>query len=1304
MAADVEEACAGCGELNDDLVTFEDIPSLPSSGETAESLLEQMIEGDEAVKASSPQLIERFQALQKLLSLHDSLATLARKVVSCLASEAQWPSLVALLRKCGHQVEVSNILSLALSGFHLQGVFFRMIVEEDDWKTVCNEVRWARESRGPLLLALEGMGLRLLASPVLEEPWSVANDAPGAMRTRRMLLEYSQQLRLGTPTDLELQRAVASLPNPRRLLSLEVPLSFALARTSGLKVPLPCLGLVFGAGGELTSLRCGRPQVLQTNSLADLLDEVAKCFSCSTQQLKCHSSRQLFGCPCEVWHLPEAGGNDQTPVWEWQSNNFAVLFAAPMARFLRESEDPRNSFTFRLQSVAQQLEPGLLPHPSALRSLLRVHRLPARFAVALAEMRLVGVRQLLMKNQAHVEELVAVDMVGRAAKHAVRHILTRRQTHRAFGAGSSWGDIGPSTKEALHRAPLQRFWAVDASPDANAPTSGAGYDWTQLIATEAQLLPSAEVSSEAPIPALPGATGREKCEEAEVAELEAQLMISALQVHPDLAPEHLVALRQGLLQVAFWVRLASVVHELALLQTRDKDPSRASSLSTSCSDPGHIAAPRSLLAPLGPRFWAASRRSPWALVHSTARMLRTGTPKDVMTARLRVHSTSLNVPMRTEATEATWSGPMRRRVSLQFHEKGVMSYADALSELLLSSGEINDEHQSPRGPSASAQLAAELLTHRDFSLGRSRLGLLQRTPPAPSVVAVATALAKGAALAPRGGKAYVMMHKGWRAKALLQLAQYHLLPWDETADALAAASKSLKAAAQLMGELGTSCPPELFASFFTLRGVICEREGDVDACYLHYLQALATLDDAYGDPRKPGGRGHPFAAFLVWKLGLISYCRSDTKCIVKFGDYFRSLALSYEETPFSWGPRALSAEQRQLLSEASAAQLLRVLQPSSELLWPWWWRHDPLHFSQEAFLPVRSGPVREEEVAPANHSVTGERQDVFRGTVFACGVNELGQLGTGEDLPWSGQPVRVVALKEVRIREVACGESHCLALDLEGHLYTWGFDGFSQVDAHFVVSPMSSPRGPRGDESRAAMAGCQIVPKPRPMLPTVSFARIACGAQFSLALDNSGAVWSWGHSDGGVLGLGPSRQRGRPAPEPTKLALPGGDVHRCSWVACGSYHAFAISEGQLFSWGRTEGGQLGLDEAVIQKHIEELQLEDTYVCLPQRVEGLPALSAVAGGDVHSLALGVKGEIYSWGWGEFGQLGLGFSSSSFQVGFGGASSRRPQPQPVPLKSAALQVECGGAFSAALLGQVCLCAWGMWSETCGWCVEG
>jgi len=43
---------------------------------------------------------------------------------------------------------------------------------------------------------------------------------------------------------------------------------------------------------------------------------------------------------------------------------------------------------------------------------------------------------------------------------------------------------------------------------------------------------------------------------------------------------------------------------------------------------------------------------------------------------------------------------------------------------------------------------------------------------------------------------------------------------------------------------------------------------------------------------------------------------------------------------------------------------------------------------------------------------------------------------------------------------------------------------------------------------------------------------------------------------------------------------------RCTWVACGSYHAFAVCEGQLYSWGRTEGGQLGLASEVIESHIE----------------------------------------------------------------------------------------------------------------------
>eukprot|EP00435_Cladocopium_sp_Y103_P021842 s764_g5.t1 len=1268
-----------------------------------ETLLETMRDSnDEAVKASLPQL-KRFKALQRLLSLQEDLASLARKVALSLASEAQWPQLAVVLQKSGApEVQVSNLLSMALTGFHLQGVFFRMVVDEDDWKTICAEVRMARQSKGPLLLALEGMGVRLLAAPVLNE---CGTDEASIKRTSRILLNYCQQLRYGPQEETELWKAAQKLPNPRKLLSLEVPLARAIgALPQSLRPSIKaseCLALVFGVPpGELTSLRCGKPEVLVSDSTVGLLEEVATCLRCLTWRLKRNAISGLFGCPCEVWYLPEAEGADPAApaIWEWQSNRFAVLFtsAAPQ---LPLSKDSSSSLVERLHSVAQQLsaEPGLAQHGRALRSLLREQQLPARFAPAVAELKLLGVQHLLVKNQALVEEAASVELMSRAAKHAVRHILTHRQKLRAAASSPNgcnaaaevfFGQLGPKRKEVVDERPLQRLWAVDADGD-----------WMQLIAKEAQLLSTEDsIGTEAPIPPMPPQKREVKSEEAE---LEAQLMLSALQVNPDATSEEqmqLAALRQGLLQVVFWVRLASMAHELSLTaaEPREKDPSRASSVSTADSEAPRDGKPSglsTLLRALGHRLMLASRHRPLALAAATASELRISLPRD-FTARLRVHALQLNAPMRVPIGPSAASTSSSLSIQMHFRCTGPLSYEEAFSEVLQA-----DLPGDPAKPlSASGKLAAQLLSNRDLSLGRGRVGLLQRSPElwAPSV-SVAWKLAAATAVLRPGdaATAYGVKHKAWTAKTLLQVVHYQLLSFaadagnqEEQTAFLAKQLQTLKAAAQILGELGTSCPAELFASFFTLRGMICEREGDVDACYLHYLQALARLDDAWGDPRKPGGRGHPFAAFLVWKLGLISYCRSDTKCIVKFGDYFRSLVLAFEDVPFSWGPGALGDVSAADVSEPRCAELLRRSEARlSEAARRWCWRHDVLNVLQEGLLPAPCAPVPDElSTQLANHhSITGDRQDVFRGTVFACGVNELGQLGTGRDLPWSGAPVRVVALKEVRIKEVACGEAHCIALDLEGHLHAWGFDEFCQVGGtHFVASPLSSPRGPRGRPG--AFGGCNVVPKPRQLQVGTSFVRVACGAQFSLALDSYGQVWSWGHGEGGVLALGPSLTA---RAEPTKVVLEKGlPCSWASWVACGSYHAFAVCEGQLYSWGRTEGGQLGLASEVIEAHIEEHHLEDSCVCLPHPILGLPPIRSAAGGDVHSLALDETGEIYSWGWGEFGQLGLGFSSSSYQVGIGGASSRRPLPQHLPLenrKGRALQVACGGAFSAALLGQ-------------------
>ena len=99
--------------------------------------------------------------------------------MTCLAVESQWPQLVSMLREGGQQLNVSDALSVALQGFLLQGIFFRLIVDEEDWKAIRMELRVARR-RGVLLLAMEatlllgvetrqGLGVRLLASPLV--PW-----------------------------------------------------------------------------------------------------------------------------------------------------------------------------------------------------------------------------------------------------------------------------------------------------------------------------------------------------------------------------------------------------------------------------------------------------------------------------------------------------------------------------------------------------------------------------------------------------------------------------------------------------------------------------------------------------------------------------------------------------------------------------------------------------------------------------------------------------------------------------------------------------------------------------------------------------------------------------------------------------------------------------------------------------------------------------------------------------------------------------------------------------------------------------
>jgi alpha-tubulin suppressor-like RCC1 family protein len=90
-------------------------------------------------------------------------------------------------------------------------------------------------------------------------------------------------------------------------------------------------------------------------------------------------------------------------------------------------------------------------------------------------------------------------------------------------------------------------------------------------------------------------------------------------------------------------------------------------------------------------------------------------------------------------------------------------------------------------------------------------------------------------------------------------------------------------------------------------------------------------------------------------------------------------------------------------------------------------------------------------------------------------------------------------------------------------------------------------------------------------------------------------------------------------------------IHVAS-VSCGWNHTlFALTDGRVFVCGSNDYGQLGL--SMNYRHVDTLT-ELTFFQLHQL-----KIVKVAAGLRHSLALTADGDLYAWGEGKFGQLGL-----------------------------------------------------------------
>lgn len=238
--------------------------------------------------------------------------------------------------------------------------------------------------------------------------------------------------------------------------------------------------------------------------------------------------------------------------------------------------------------------------------------------------------------------------------------------------------------------------------------------------------------------------------------------------------------------------------------------------------------------------------------------------------------------------------------------------------------------------------------------------------------------------------------------------------------------------------------------------------------------------------------------------------------------------------------------------------------------------------------------------------------------IVGLGSISLAILFTGCDGGGGGSAPTTPVLRNAEYR-VAVGDSHSIALDANGNIWSWGANYAGQL-GNRTTEPSTKPIAVFGLNGVAAVSASSVQ---------------------SLALKADGTVWSWGQNSLGYSGgitdanvipilCAPGYPLTANVTAPNQVA----GLDHVVQISAGLLYAVALrSDGTVWTWGSNSNGQLGTGETADQ------------VCLPTQVAGLGGITAVTAGRTYVLALKSDGTVWSWGDNRAGGLGNGTLVSS-----------------------------------------------------------
>lgn len=230
-------------------------------------------------------------------------------------------------------------------------------------------------------------------------------------------------------------------------------------------------------------------------------------------------------------------------------------------------------------------------------------------------------------------------------------------------------------------------------------------------------------------------------------------------------------------------------------------------------------------------------------------------------------------------------------------------------------------------------------------------------------------------------------------------------------------------------------------------------------------------------------------------------------------------------------------------------------------------------------------------------------------------------MGHGADAEIQETPTLLTALAHLNIVSITAGANHLVALTSPDHrIYTWGCGEQGQLGRRVLER-----------HKHLGLRPANVTPRHltnRRMWHEIE--KVVCGSYHTLAIAKDSTVYGMGLNNYGQLGLGDHEPR--PTAESIEQEHWLGD--KIVSAGAGEHHSVALSaQGRLFAFGRNDFGQLGIGHAALQG----CRVSNT----PHLIDVPIKFSMIAVGGNHSLAVDeTKHQVWSWGYGEMGQLGHG----------------------------------------------------------------